>query len=124
MILLSETLASQKNNYKARKISRFIDQANEAIYFVEERERLGTNITKEGQSDTLKKRNKRITRIRKSFTHLRKSDLIEHAKEALLAANNAQQEKGLYPINSQEARRIKNLPQNPKNNQAIKLAKP
>ena len=124
MILLSETLASQKNNYKARKISRFIDQANEAIYFVEERERLGTNITKEGQSDTLKKRNKRITRIRKSFTHLRKSDLIEHAKEALLAANNAQQEKGLYPINSQEARRIKNLPQNLKNNQAIKLAKP
>ena len=109
MILLSETLANQKNNYKARKISRFIDQANEAIYFVEERERLGTNIINEGQSDTLKKRNKRITRIRKSFTHLRKSDLIEHAKEALLAANNAQQEKGLYPINSQEARRIKNL---------------
>ena len=106
---MCETLVNQENNHRASKISRFIDQANEAIYFVEERERLGTNIINEGQSDTLKKRNKRITRIRKSFTHLRKSDLIEHAKEALLAANNAQQEKGLYPINSQEARRIKNL---------------
>ena len=110
MILLSETLSNQENNYKSSKISRFIDLANEAIYFVEERERLGTNIINEGQSDTLKKRNKRITRIRKSFTHLRRADLIEHAKEALLAANNDQQEKGLYPINSQEARRIKNLP--------------
>ena len=107
---MCETLANQENNHRASKISRFIDQANEAIYFVEERERLGTNITNEGQSDILRKRNKRITRIRKSFTHLRKADLIEHAKEALLAANNDQQEQGLYPIESQEARRIKNLP--------------
>ena len=106
---MCETLVNQENNHRASKISRFIDQANEAIYFVEERERLGTNIINEGQSDTLKKRNKRITRIRKSFTHLRKADLIEHAKEALLAVNNEQQKKGLYPINSQEARRIKSL---------------
>ena len=107
---MCETLANQENNHRASKISRFIDQANEAIYFVEERERLGTNITNEGQSDILRKRNKRITRIRKSFTHLRKADLIEHAKEALLAVNNEQQKKGLYPINSQDARRIKHLP--------------
>ena len=70
------------------KTSRFIDQANEAIYFVEERERLGIKITEADNSHASKKNKKKITRIRKSFTTLRQSDLIEHAKEAILSTNN------------------------------------
>ena len=82
------TLPNQENIYKASKISRFIDQANEAIYFVEERERLGIEITDVEHSQTSKKNKKKITRIRKSYTNLRQSDLIEHAKEALSSKNN------------------------------------
>ena len=82
------TLLNQENSYKVSKLSRFIDQANEAIYFVEERERLGIKITDTDHSHPSKKNKKKITRIRKSYTILRQSDLIEHAKEAISSKNN------------------------------------
>ena len=82
------TLLNQENSYKVSKLSRFIDQANEAIYFVEERERLGIKITDADHSHQSKKNKKKITRIRKSYTNLRQSDLIEHAKEAISSTNN------------------------------------
>ena len=78
----------QENSYKVSKLSRFIDQANEAIYFVEERERLGIKITDTDHSHPSKKNKKKVTRIRKSYAILRQSDLIEHAKEAISSTNN------------------------------------
>ncbi|QNJ31833.1 hypothetical protein SynPROS91_01459 [Synechococcus sp. PROS-9-1] len=49
----------QENSYKGSKLSRFIDQANEAIYFVEERERLGIKITDADHSHPSKKNKKK-----------------------------------------------------------------
>ena len=78
----------QENSYVESKTSRFIDQANEAIYFVEERERLGIKITDAEHPHPSKKNKKKITRIRKSYASLRQSDLIEHAKEAISSTND------------------------------------
>ena len=54
------TLLNQENSYKVSKLSRFIDQANEAIYFVEERERLGIKITDADHSHQSKKNKKKL----------------------------------------------------------------
>ena len=53
----------QENSYKGSKLSRFIDQANEAIYFVEERERLGIKITDADHSHQSKKNKKKNTHV-------------------------------------------------------------
>ena len=84
-------MIDQGNSYASNRTSRFIEQANEAIYNVEERERLGINITRNNKNITPPKKPKKITRIRKSFSNLRQSILIEHAKEAMLLIDHLRQ---------------------------------
>ena len=76
-------LINQENEYASNRRSRFIEQANEAIYHIEERERLGIDITDDDKPITTEQRKKEITRIRKSFTRIKQSNLMQNAKEAI-----------------------------------------
>ena len=77
-------MINQENVYASNRRSRFIEQANEAIYHIEERERLGIDITDDDKPITTEQRKKEITRIRKSFTRIKQSNLMENAKEAII----------------------------------------
>jgi len=57
----------QGNSYASNRTSRFIEQANEAIYNVEERERLGINITRNNKNITPPKKQKNYTYSKKFF---------------------------------------------------------
>lgn len=76
-------LINQENEYASNRRSRFIEQANEAIYHIEERERLGIDITDDDKPITTEQSKKEITRIRKSFTRIKQSNLMQNAKEAI-----------------------------------------
>ena len=83
-------LINQENEYASNRRSRFIEQANEAIYHIEERERLGIDITDDDKPITIEQRKKEITRIRKSFTRIKQSNLMENAKEAIIINDSKQ----------------------------------
>ena len=89
---------NQENVYAANRRSRFIEQANEAIYHIEERERLGIDITDDDKPITIEQRKKEITRIRKSFTRIKQSNLMENTKEAIII-NDSKQE--VLPFNEE-----------------------
>ena len=89
---------NQENVYASNRKSRFIEQANEAIYHIEERERLGIDITDDDKPITTEQRKKEITRIRKSFTRIEQSNLMENAKEAILINNSKQK---MMPFNEE-----------------------
>ena len=89
---------NQENVYASNRRSRFIEQANEAIYHIEERERLGIDITDDDKPITTEQRKKEITRIRKSFTRIEQSNLMENAKEAILINNSKQK---MMPFNEE-----------------------
>ena len=89
---------NQENVYAANRRSRFIEQANEAIYHIEERERLGIDITDDYKPITIEQRKKEITRIRKSFTRIKQSNLMENTKEAIII-NDSKQE--VLPFNEE-----------------------
>ncbi len=76
-------MINQENEYASNRRSRFIEQANEAIYHIEERERLGIDITDDDKPITTEQSKKEITRIRKSFTRIKQSNLMQNAKEAI-----------------------------------------
>ena len=80
-------MINQEDTYASNRTSRFIEQANEAIYCVEERERLGIVVTDNNNPIKSEHSKKRITRIRKSFTRIKHSSLIESAREAILVNN-------------------------------------
>ena len=81
---------NQENEYTSNRRSRFIEQANEAIYHIEERERLGIDITDDDEPITTEQSKKEITRIRKSFTHIKQANLMENAKEAIRVNDSKQ----------------------------------
>ncbi|QNI76604.1 hypothetical protein [Synechococcus sp. MVIR-18-1] len=89
---------NQENVYAANRRSRFIEQANEAIYHIEERERLGIDITDDDKPITIEQRKKEITRIRKSFTRIKQSNLMENAKEAIIINDSKQK---VLPFNEE-----------------------
>ena len=81
---------NQENAYASNRRSRFIEQANEAIYHIEERERLGIDITDDDKPITTEQSKKEITRIRKSFTRIKQSNLMENAKEDIIINDSKQ----------------------------------
>ena len=89
---------NQENVYATNRRSRFIEQANEAIYHIEERERLGIDITDDDKPITTEQRKKEITRIRKSFTRIKQSKLMENAKEAIIINDSKQK---VLPFNEE-----------------------
>ena len=89
---------NQENVYAANRRSRFIEQANEAIYHIEERERLGIDITDDDKPITIEQRKKEITRIRKSFTRIKQSNLMENAKETIIINDSKQK---VLPFNEE-----------------------
>ena len=89
---------NQENVYATNRRSRFIEQANEAIYHIEERERLGIDITDDDKPITIEQRKKEITRIRKSFTRIKQSNLMENAKEAIIINDSKQK---VLPFNEE-----------------------
>lgn len=89
---------NQENVYASNRRSRFIEQANEAIYHIEERERLGIDITDDDKPITIEQRKKEITRIRKSFTRIKQSNLMENAKEAIIINDSKQK---VLPFNEE-----------------------
>ena len=89
---------NQENVYASNRRSRFIEQANEAIYHIEERERLGIDITDYDKPITIEQRKKEITRIRKSFTRIKQSNLMENAKEAIIINDSKQK---VLPFNEE-----------------------
>ena len=91
-------MTNQENVYASNRRSRFIEQTNEAIYHIEERERLGIDITDDDKPITTEQRKKEITRIRKSFTRIKQSNLMENAKEAILINNSKQK---VLPFNEE-----------------------
>ena len=91
-------LINQENEYASNRRSRFIEQANEAIYHIEERERLGIDITDDDKPITIEQRKKEITRIRKSFTRIKQSNLMENAKEAIIINDSKQK---VLPFNEE-----------------------
>ena len=60
-------MIDQGNSYASNRTSRFIEQANEAIYNVEERERLGINITRNNKNITPPKKQKKLHVFEKVF---------------------------------------------------------
>ena len=91
-------MINQENVYAANRRSRFIEQANEAIYHIEERERLGIDITDDDKPITTEQRKKEITRIRKSFTRIKQSNLMENAKVAIIINDSKQK---VLPFNEE-----------------------
>ena len=91
-------VTNQENVYASNRRSRFIEQTNEATYHIEERERLGIDITDDDKPITTEQRKKEITRIRKSFTRIEQSNLMENAKEAILINNSKQK---MMPFNEE-----------------------
>ena len=89
---------NQENEYASNRRSRFIEQANEAIYHIEERERLGIDITDSDKPITTEQSKKEITRIRKSFTRIKQSNLMENAKEAIIINDSKQK---VLPFNEE-----------------------
>ena len=89
---------NQENEYASNRRSRFIEQANEAIYHIEERERLGIDITDDDKPITTEQNKKKITRIRKSFTRIKQSNLMENAKEAIIINDSNQK---VLPFNEE-----------------------
>lgn len=89
---------NQENVYASNRRSRFIEQANEAIYHIEERERLGIDITDDDKPITTEQSKKEITRIRKSFTRIKQSNLMENAKEAIIINDSKQK---VLPFNEE-----------------------
>ena len=89
---------NQENEYASNRRSRFIEQANEAIYHIEERERLGIDITDDDKPITTEQRKKEITRIRKSFTRIKQSNLMENAKKAIIINDSKQK---VLPFNEE-----------------------
>ncbi len=89
---------NQENVYATNRRSRFIEQANEAIYHIEERERLGIDITDDDKPITIEQRKKEITRIRKSFTRIKQSNLMENAKKAIIINDSKQK---VLPFNEE-----------------------
>ncbi|MDB4336469.1 hypothetical protein N9996_02665 [Synechococcus sp. AH-603-M21] len=89
---------NQENVYATNRRSRFIEQANEAIYHIEERERLGIDSTDDDKPITTEQRKKEITRIRKSFTRIKQSNLMENAKEAIIINDSKQK---VLPFNEE-----------------------
>ena len=93
-----QKVINQENTYTSNRTSRFIEQANEAIYHIEERERLGIDITDDYKPITTEQRKKEITRIRKSFTRIKQSNLMENAKEAIIINDSKQK---VLPFNEE-----------------------
>ena len=87
---------NQENEYASNRRSRFIEQANEAIYHIEERDRLGIDITDNDEPITTEQRKKKVTR--RSFTRIEQANLMENAKEAILINNSKQK---MMPFNEE-----------------------
>jgi len=87
---------NQENVYASNRRSRFIEQANEAIYHIEERDRLGIDITDNDEPITTEQRKKKVTR--RSFTRIEQANLMENAKEAILINNSKQK---MMPFNKE-----------------------
>lgn len=91
-------MINQENAYASNRRSRLIEQANEAIYHIEEIERLGIDITDNDKPITTEQSKKEITRIRKSFTRVKQSNLMENAKEAIIINDSKQK---VLPFNEE-----------------------
>lgn len=89
-------MINQENEYASNRRSRFIEQANEAIYHIEERDRLGIDITDNDEPITTEQRKKKVTR--RSFTRIEQANLMENAKEAILINNSKQK---MMPFNKE-----------------------
>ena len=93
-----QKVISQENAYASNRRSRLIEQANEAIYHIEEIERLGIDITDNDKPITTEQSKKETTRIRKSFTRVKQSNLMENAKEAIIINDSKQK---VLPFNEE-----------------------
>lgn len=93
-----QKVINQENAYASNRRSRLIEQANEAIYHIEEIERLGIDITDNDKPITTEQSKKEITRIRKSFTRVKQSNLMENAKEAIIINDSKQK---VLPFNEE-----------------------
>ena len=91
-------MINQENVYASNRRSRFIEQANEAIYHIEERERLAIDITDDDEPITTEQTKKKITRIRRSYSCIEQSNLMENAKEAILINKSKQK---MLPFNEE-----------------------
>lgn len=93
-----QKVINQENVYASNRRSRFIEQANEAIYHIEGIERLGIDITDNDKPITTEQSKKEITRIRKSFTSIKQSNLMENAEEAIIINDSKQK---VLPFNEE-----------------------